>query len=185
MRGTLRHLTPRKTAATVATERKRLDEIVRRLAAGRVVFIHSPAMWAECSLPVKLQWVSVRFAEESRRSVPPDKSGIYAFVLEPDFLGPPKSAYVLYIGKAEERRFQRRFGDYLYEKSTGFARPAISRMLEKWAGHISFHYAPVDDVRLIPHIEETLVNACIPPFNATFTGSIGEGIRAFKHESGG
>ena len=170
--------------AEAANEREFVRSTVERLRDARVVFVHAPKMWDACILPVPLQWTSVEFTAENRDHIPSDKSGVYAFMLEPTFLGPPRSAYLLYIGKADRRRFRRRYRDYIYERDQGFARPPISWMLEKWEGHIRFHYAPVDDVSLIPQVEEALLNACIPPYNERFTGSIGKAIRAFRRTGG-
>ena len=168
----------------MSTEREFLDQIVTDLQKSRVVFVHSPQRWGDCDLPVDLQWECVKFSQDNRDNISSDKFGIYAFMLEPNFIGPPKAAYLLYIGKTE-RDFRVRYGEYLYEGSKGFARLWISRMLERWNGHILFHYAPIDDVCLLGQTEEALLNACIPPYNRKFTGRVGSAITAFKQESGG
>ncbi len=168
----------------MSTDREFFDDIISILQKHRLRFVHSPQMWQQCNLPVTLEWNSVEFSENNGDSVPSDKFGVYAFMLEPNFAGPPKSAYLLYIGKTG-RHFQVRYKEYLYEEDQGFARPPISRMLERWSGHISFHYAPIEDPGLLRRTEEALLNACIPPYNRQFTGRVGRAIMAFRQDSGG
>ena len=165
------------------TDREYVDQIVSRLQKGRVVFVHSPDMWDECNLPVELHWQRVRFGKDYRNQVPSDKFGVYAFMLAPNFIGVPESAYLLYIGQTHG--FRARYVQYLHEYSRGFARPPISRMLERWYDHIWFHYAPLGNPCLLDKVEDALLNACIPPYNQKYKGRVGRAIRAFKTESGG
>ena len=135
-------------------------------------------MWQECNLPVELHWESVRFGNDYRAQVPADKFGVYAFMLEPDFNGPPKSAYLLYIGKTE-RDFRVRYGEYLREERDELARSRIAWMFERWSGHISFHFASIEKAELVEETEVALINACIPPCNLKYTGIVGRAITAF------
>ena len=162
------------------------NRIISRLREGRVAFVHSPAMWNEMQLPVPLQWRSVDFSNNAKSSVP-DESGVYAFMLEPKSAGPPKSAYLLYIGMTcANRGFRRRYADYLTEKKgKGFVRRPIYRMLNRWDGHIRFHYATIDDAATIRRTEEELLNACVPPYNQRFMGSKGRTIQIFRQETAG
>lgn len=161
------------------------DRIINRLRDGRVAFVHSPAMWKEMQLPVPLQWRSVDFSNNARSSVP-NESGVYAFMLEPKSAGPPKSAYLLYIGMTGANRgFRRRYADYLTEKDKDFVRPLLYRMLKRWDGHIRFHYATIADAAMIRRTEEALLNACVPPYNQQFTGRKGRSIQIFKKETTG
>jgi hypothetical protein len=167
----------------MTTDREFVDLIVNRLREGRIVFVHSPEMWAESRLPVGLSWTPVQFSRDNQKDVPPDQYGVYSFMLEPDFPGLPKSAYLLYIGKTEENRgFRVRYQDYLYEQYKGFARPVISRALRRWEGYIWFYYAAIPQVDLIDTVETALIISCIPPYNEKFPGRIGRAIRAFRQE---
>ncbi len=169
----------------MTTDQEYVDLVINQLREGRVVFTHSPERWSQCVLPADLQWMSVPFTEDNQDSVPSDQFGVYAFMLEPAFVGPPKSAYLLYIGQTGDTRgFRRRYGDYLYYQRTG-NRFVISRMLRRWDGHIWFYYAPVADATLLDGIENVLLNTCIPPYNDKFKGRAGSGIMAFRRESGG
>ena len=169
----------------MSTEPEYVDMIISRLREGRVVFTHSPEMWQECRPPVELEWNSVLFNEDNRGLIPSDEFGIYVFMLEPNLSGPPKSAYILYIGQTgNSRGFRRRYGDYLYYQRTG-ERIVISRMLRRWRGHLKFYYAPVEDGSLLNDVETMLLNACVPPYNDKFEGHQGPGINAFIREMGG
>lgn len=162
----------------MSTLREKIATIRRHLQDGRVVFFHSPQMWAKCNLPVDLQWESVKFGQEYRDCVPADKFGVYAFMLEPNFMGPPKSGYLLYIGKTE-RDFRERYGEYLTEEHDDLARSKIAWMFERWTGHIFFHYAAIEKKHLVDKTEDALLHACIPPCNTRFKGTVGRAIAAF------
>ena len=166
---------------------EQIDQTIEELKKHRVAFAHSPYMWSQCILPVALQWESVKFGDEERKQVPLDRSGVYAFMLEPDVVGPPKAAYLLYIGMTTDP-LRERYGQYLTkELKRRFGRTIIGRMLQRWYDHLRFYYAPIKDTDSIKGIEETLLNACIPPYNQKFTGNAGPAIMAFKSEiaSGG
>ena len=155
---------------------------MEELGKHRVAFTHSPLMWGQCCLPVTLQWESVKFGQEEREDVPSDQSGVYAFMLEPDFVGPPKSAYLMYIGMTN-RPFRERYGDYLNRELNRFGRMLIGRMLQRWFDHLRFYYATIEDENLIMGIEEALLNACVPPYNQKYTGTVGPAITAFRAEA--
>lgn len=160
------------------------EEVRDHLKSHRRTFTLAPRMWQLSHLPVDLQWESVRFGEGSRDAVPTDSFGIYAFVLVPEVVGPPQTAYLLYIGKTN-RPFRTRYGEYLNSDPDDWALRAIYRALEKWHDYIWFHFAPVDNPDLLTPTEETLINACIPPFNLSFSGTIGRSIGAFIRDTQG
>ena len=159
-------------------DRKEYEEVQHRLHKTNITFFHSPAMWRDCTLPVELEWVPIKFNEANRSLVPSDDSGVYVFMLQPDFPGPPNASYLLYIG--ETNRFRRRYGEYLREqRKTNFVRGRISYMLERWADHLWFYYASIAKNDLRKQIEDDLINACIPPYNIKLKGTIKEAISAF------
>ena len=136
-------------------------------------------MWDECNLSVTLQWQSVKFGEQSRNSVPSNKFGVYAFMLEPNFPDIPCSAYLLYIGKTV-RNFRRRYGEYLDEEEDDFARPKIAWMFERWSEHIRFYYAPIANKSLVKETEDKLIDSCVPPCNDKFKGILRRALTAFQ-----
>ena len=154
------------------------EEVRDHLKRYRRPFILAPQMWQNCNLDVELQWQAVRYGENSRDAVPTDKFGIYAFVLVPEITGPPYTAYLLYIGKTQ-RPFRTRYGEYLLDESDDWAARPIDRALANWHDYIWFHFASIEDSALLKSTEETLINACIPPCNYQFTGTIGHAIGAF------
>ena len=137
-------------------------------------------MWQTCNLSVNLVWQSVRYGDH----VSSTSFGIYAFVLVPKITGPPDTAYLLYIGKTE-RPFRVRYGEYFPSDSDDLAARPIYRALQKWGDCIRFYYAPMQDQALLKSTEETLINACIPPCNYKFTGTIGRAIGAFMRNPEG
>ena len=157
------------------------NEVRDHLRSHRRTFTLAPRMWQLSQLDFDLQWESVRFGEDSRQAVPANSYGIYAFVLVPEIVGPPQSAYLLYIGKTK-RPFRTRYGEYLNSDPDDWALRAIYRALIKWHDYIWFHFAPLEDEDLLKPTEETLINACIPPFNLSFTGTIGRAIGAFMRD---
>ena len=150
---------------------KALVDILRdQIQTGQVVFSLSPERWADCKVPIALRWKRVRFTSSNRLRVPARGTGVYCFVLRPSFFGPPETAYLLYVGKADRRRFGRRYKDYLDEKTAPQrARPHINLMLNKWEDDLWFYYAPIEDQGLVGTIENLLLSSCIPPFNINFT----------------
>lgn len=163
----------------MGTDAEYTDSFIAHLREHRVAFVHSPSMWNQGKLPITLQWQHVKFLEEHLHKVPGDQSGLYAFMLEPSPINIPQSAYLMYIGKTG-RSFQERYDDYLKKELRRFGRTLIGRMLNRWYGHLWFYYAPVQQQELINEIEETLINACIPPYNQKFTGTYGPPITAFR-----
>ena len=162
----------------------RPEEVRDYLKNHRRAFILAPRMWQNCNLDVDLQWQAVRYGENYRDGVPTDSFGIYAFVLVPEITGPPETAYLLYIGKTK-RPFRTRFREYLTDESDDWAARPIDRALKRWHDYIWFHFAPMEDPALLESTEETLINACIPPCNYKFTGTIGGAIGAFKRDTEG
>lgn len=156
------------------------DEVRDHLSKHRREFILAPRMWENCHLAVDLVWQSVRYGED----VSSDDFGIYAFVLVPEIIGPPETAYLLYIGKTT-RSFRARYGEYFPIGSDDWAARPIDRALAKWRDFIWFHFAPMENRDLVTSTEETLLNACIPPCNYRFTGTIGRAIGAFVRDTEG
>ncbi len=163
----------------------RPEEVRDHLRKHRRAFVLAPRMWQDCHLSVDLRWQSVRFGEDYREAVPTDSFGIYAFVLVPEITGPPETAYLLYVGKTR-RSFRTRYGEYLTDgEPDDWAMRPIYRALERWHDYIWFHFASMDDPDLLHTTEETLINACIPPYNHKFTGTIGRAVGAFVRDPEG
>ena len=163
----------------MSTEASDTRQILQQIREGALRFVHVPQLWKECNLPIELEWRSVEFGRDHRGKVPSDEFGVYAFMLEPNFTGPPKSAYLLYVGQTD-RTFRKRYGEYLPPESGRLARLAIGWQLDTWEGHVWFHYASIQDIALLDTAEDALLHACIPPLNSKFKGTVGTAVRAFR-----
>ena len=75
------------------------QEVRDYLRPRRRTFTFAPRMWWDCHPPVNLQWECVRFGKDYLDAVPDDRFGIYSFILTPEIIATPPSAYLLYIGK--------------------------------------------------------------------------------------
>ena len=150
----------------------------------RCTFTFAPRLWQECHPPVNLEWERIPFGNEHVNTVPNNECGVYSFMLQPEVFGIPETAYLLYIGKTS-RSFQKRYKEYLKPDTDDWAMRPIYRALEKWADYVWFYFAPIGATGLIETTEETLMNACIPPLNRKFTGTIGRSIGAFIRDPQG
>ena len=164
----------------MTSEKEQVDIIVGQIETGTIGFTLAPGLWADCKPSVQLDWSPIRFDVANRAKLPPDTGGVYGFVLKPEVVGPPETAYLLYIGKTKE--FRRRYGEYLfYQSPSGYkARPHINSMLNKWPDEIWFYFAPLEDLNLLAQIEDTLLNSCVPPFNLEFKGTVNTAVRQWR-----
>lgn len=47
-------------------------------------------------------------------------------------------------------------------------------MIRKWPDHLWLYFAVVDDVTIIKQLEEDLLKAYLPPYNQSFTATVGK-----------
>lgn len=156
-------------AASLAAEQGLGSYLVKR-------FILSPEQWSDYSNPQVLDWQVVKFDSANKAAVP-SEYGVYSFVVDPEVCGHPATNYMMYIGRARGVSLRKRYGEYLAEKSADKGRPHVQQLLNKWDGHLWFHYAVVDDVAVIDALEEDLIVAYLPPFNRSFPAKISRVIR--------
>lgn len=168
------------SVGSLTSEKKIVDILRSQLEQGEVTFTHSPEFWAQCSLPVHLEWKPVQFTRNNQAKVPTRKGGVYGFVLRPSFVGPPNTAYLLYIGKT--KGFKTRYRRYLFHQSpSGYkSRPHIHDMLNKWPEHMWFYYAPIDDLALLDEVEAAIRDSCIPPFNLDFKARVNTAVNNWR-----
>ena len=166
------------------SDKEQIDIIIDQLAKGAVTFVLAPERWAACNLSVQLDWSPILFDDASQANLLPDTGGIYSFILNPGVVGPPETAYLLYIGKTRE--ISRRYKDYVFYKSpSGYKyRPHIHNMLNKWPTEIWFFFAKLDDWDLRKTVEDTLLNGCVPPFNIEFEGRVNTAVRQWRNLGG-
>lgn len=136
--------------------------------------ILAPSQWCACSLPLALQWETIRFEKGSVGQVPENRKGVYTFVVQPGIANHPAVSYLLYVGKVERQGFRDRFRQYLRERIAGEKgrRVHVTEMLDKWEGYLWFCFATVDDEKQIEAVEDALLAAYLPPVNKHFPASI-------------
>lgn len=150
--------------------------------------ILDPARWSGFASPVQLNWRSVRFDAENRNHIPHER-GIYAFVVQfqdhqASPLPLPIHGYVMYAGitghRSADRTLNDRFGDYLRDQKRP-KRMSIYSMLNKWAGHLFFHFSTVGPEVQLDTLETTLNDAIIPPYVTNdFTAEVRALVRTLR-----
>ncbi len=168
----------------MVSEKQQIDIIINQLTEGAVKFVLAPDRWATCNLPVQLNWRPIPFNDANQATLLPNAGGVYSFILKPAVVGPPETAYLLYIGKT--KKISKRYKDYLFYKSpSGYKyRPHIHDVLNKWPDEIWFSFATLDDLDLLKTVEDTLLNSCVPPFNIEFEGRVNTAVRLWRSLGG-
>jgi excinuclease UvrABC nuclease subunit len=108
------------------------------------------------------------------------KSGVYAFVVEPNLFSLTSANGLFYVGKATN--LYQRIGAYSGELSKEFSdskRPHIWKMLNQWKGRIKYYYSTTDNVAAAENIEEEILKALRPPFNKQYDAETSQVMRAF------
>lgn len=132
-------------------------------------FLH-PEYWSKKTqnTPVKLEWKRIKFKESNLKYVP-DKVGVYAFVLVPDYSDIFETRYLFYIGKTY-RELKTRFKEYINEqKGKGKPRKKVYKMLNQYEGNLYFYCVELDGQteEAVSRVEETLLNTFIPHVNTS------------------
>ena len=146
-------------------------------------FVLCPWQWDTFSPPTELRWRCLKFCPSNRSRVP-SHSGIYAFVVRKQPSAFPPHGYIMYVGMAGRDgggSLQARYSNYFSEKRT-LKRPKVHYMLNKWAGHLYFYYAPIKKTACDIHkLEQHLCDAIIPPCNINdFSARIRSLVGAFN-----
>ena len=145
-------------------------------------FILHPDQWQAYPNRVKLEWKEVKFDAENKALLPPDKKGIYSFIVQPGIVGYPLFAYPLYVGMTEKQSFRDRYQQYLREHRKSKPRWHICSMLNNWSEHLYFVYAPIEDNNIIKKIEADLLSALLPPMNRNFPAKIQPFVNAVLNQ---
>lgn len=138
-----------------------------------------PKLWNEWNPPIQLRWKGKKFSKSSQNNIP-NKSGVYAFVIQPGItIGLPISV-LMYIGQTD-RPLRQRFGEYLHEMKNPTGRPAISTLLQMYTSkHLFFYCAIVRSPSLPRDIETLLLESLVPPMNRKYPAKISRIVRAFS-----
>jgi len=137
-----------------------------------------PRSW-EGAENLTLEWNIVNFPPTPRNLIP-HRSGVYAFVVEPDLFSLVPANGLFYIGKATN--LYQRIGAYISELSKDFersTRPHIWNMLNRWNGHFKYYYSITENVEVAEQVEEEMLKALRPPFNKQYDAETSQVMRAF------
>lgn len=125
--------------------------------------------WRAFRSRYRLDWQKVRFDEAGQATVPKER-GIYAFTAELSPAKLPAHGYILYVGitgdESEAANLYKRYGQYLANQRKEDGRPAVSFMLQNWAGDLFFNFVPLPNKTInLARIESSFINALMPPTN--------------------
>ena len=146
------------------------------LIAHECRFVLWPRQWANYENRHALDWRIRRLAEAERPDIP-NEPGVYTLLIQPDIAAHPACSYLMYVGKAE--RLRRRFRDYLVREKREKGRPKIFRGLNLYSSYLWFCFtlAPVE---ILGDVEDTLLNAYVPPWNDQLPAEIRGTVGAFR-----
>ncbi len=144
------------------------DKEMSHLSRHEQRFILSPRRFKGGVPLPPLNWATVNFNAQQIKTVVA-QPGMYAFSVVANRLGLPPHGFVLYIGqtgaKHDARTLRIRAGEYLKEKKTG-KRRHVWEFLNKWSGHLHFHFAPLDPkTNDLEDVEKNLNDALMPPYS--------------------
>lgn len=162
---------------TIRTRRQITDDL-RKYNVGNIVL--SPNRWATFKYESELEWIRVKFEQEKIEEIPDDKYGVYSFIVEPGIANHPYCSYLLYIGKAENQSLRKRIAQYFYEPNDPKGRAPIQDMITDWLSHLYICFAVIEEVNKIDALENTLIEAFVPPMNQRFRGELGRAVRAWR-----
>lgn len=150
------------------------DELVRCKYSFRL----SPSLWDQYRGPEHLDWKCVSFAASALKGIP-NIPGVYAFCVRPSIAGNLCGSYLLYVGQTS-RSLRTRCREYLTNAESDRERPKLLRMLRIFYGtnYLRFCFADVreTDPALI---EESLLEATVPPACTVFPASVRSAVAAF------
>ena len=142
--------------------------------------ILSPTRWSNYNNPTPLNWQRIKFVQENLDRVPDDAFGIYTFIVDAGVANHPHCSYLLYLGKAEKQSLRDRIRQYFYEPNNPKGRGPIQDMILNWHTHLYVCFARVENTSTIDDLENSLLEAFIPPMNQNYKGVFGQAYRAWR-----
>lgn len=130
-------------------------------------FLLYPPYWKDKKnqIHLNLSWRFVPFSRTNITSIPDDAKGIYCFVVEPKIANFFETKYLFYIGKTT-RTFRQRYSEYLDDQEgKGKPRPKVLELLDVYAKHLFFYFAPIANDADIALVEDKLIDAFVPWVN--------------------
>lgn len=131
-------------------------------------FLLYPPFWHDGlnKIPIKLRWYFTKFDPRNINKVP-SQSGIYAFILKPDYKNFLETRYLFYIGKTN-RTLKDRFKEYIDEKDgKRKTRKKVHKMLNQFNGYLFFYWAEITTTKNVNDCEEKLLNTFVPHVNTS------------------
>jgi hypothetical protein len=122
-----------------------------------------PKRWQDFAGKHQLAWHSCPFKRNGSAAVPAEP-GFYCFVVANAAPNLPAVFFPLYAGETEN--LQRRYGDYIREKSSPKGRVQVRKFLNVFSGEVAFAFAPyASDTATRRSVEKELNDALMPPYS--------------------
>lgn len=137
-----------------------------------------PDAWAK-ALHSNRTWKAESFPPLPKNIIP-QTPGVYVFVVQPQIFDFVHSSGLFYVGKATN--LYQRISAYIGEIDKDFnlsTRPLVWQMVNRWKGHLNYHYTITKNVAEAEDLEKEMLNAFIPPFNKQYPAEISAKMRAF------
>ncbi|MAZ26669.1 MAG: hypothetical protein CL868_06275 [Cytophagaceae bacterium] len=128
-------------------------------------FLH-PSSWneAENQIPITLSWRKYKFSPQNRTKIP-TSSGVYAFVVIPEFDNCFETKYLFYAGKTN-RTLRERYAEYLRERAgKGKPRNKVFKMFKQYDGYLHFFFSEIENSNDVDSCEDCLLNTFVPHVN--------------------
>lgn len=137
----------------------------------------SPALWNQYRGP-DLDWKCAPFHSQSLAAIP-QAPGVYAFCVRPSIGGNLCGSYLFYVGRTE-RSLRTRCREYLADAKADRGRPKVQAMMRHFrqTNHLFFCFAVVPDGDSAS-IEDSLLEATLPPACSQFPASVRPAVNAF------
>ena len=130
-------------------------------------FLLFPEFWNDSSnrLPSNLRWAKLRFLKSNASKIPL-RTGIYCFVVVPNYPNLVETRYLFYCGMTT-RTLRTRFNDYINEQAgkPKKTRKKIYQMLNLYKDNIFFYYASIPSKRTLTSCEAKILNTFVPQVN--------------------
>ena len=139
----------------------------------------SPTLWDQYRGPNDLEWECAHFHRRNLDAIP-QAPGVYAFCVRPAVGGNLCGSYLLYVGKTG-RSLRTRCREYLADAEAKRGRPRLQRMINLFhhTEYLRFCFAVVPQGDPAS-IEDSLLEATIPPACRVFPASVRAAVNAFS-----
>lgn len=140
-----------------------------------------PRLWEMFNSALSYSWSKQLFTKPVMDEIP-ERSGIYAFVIEPHIANHPSCAFLVYAGRTDN--LKRRFGQYIeVQESKRRHSPLLEQALSQYLGkEYLFFYYSFHNKNSLKTYEQALIDGFVPPWNdkRTISSSVGNIVRAFQ-----